>query len=151
MQCPCDSQKRYTQCCEVYHNGAQAPTAETLMRSRYSAFALGLSSYLFSTELETLHKDLSIEHFDAQIKDQIWVNLEVLFASDKEVEFKASLLDDDHLLIHHETSLFVDEDGLKYAKALKQSSSTQQILRNDSCPCGSGKKFKKCNHDKKNK
>ncbi|MDH5464990.1 MAG: YchJ family metal-binding protein [Thiovulaceae bacterium] len=150
MQCPCNSQKYYAQCCEVFHKGVQAPSAETLMRSRYSAFALGLSSYLFATELEKLHKDLTIEDFDVQIKDQIWVNLEVLFASDFEVEFQASLLDDDHLLIHHETSLFVEEDGLKYAKALTQNNTTQKILRNDNCPCGSGKKFKKCKHDKKN-
>ena len=49
-QCPCGSGVPYTQCCAPYHTGtATAPTAEALMRSRYTAFALGLSDYLLAT------------------------------------------------------------------------------------------------------
>ena len=36
--CPCGSKKEYKECCEVFHKGGDAPTAETLMRARYSAF-----------------------------------------------------------------------------------------------------------------
>ncbi len=44
--CPC-GRAEYAECCEPLHAGAaQAPTAERLMRSRYSAFALGLDNYL---------------------------------------------------------------------------------------------------------
>lgn len=48
--CPCKSSSEYKVCCEPYHNGKQsAPTAEALMRSRYSAYALQLPRYLFKT------------------------------------------------------------------------------------------------------
>jgi SEC-C motif-containing protein len=48
-RCPCDEQRRYSACCEPFHAGAPAPTAETLMRSRYSAYALLLAPYLLDT------------------------------------------------------------------------------------------------------
>ncbi len=49
-KCPCQSSKTYTDCCGRYHKGKNnAPTAEALMRSRYSAYALGNASYLFKT------------------------------------------------------------------------------------------------------
>ena len=49
-QCPCGSGVPSTQCSAPYHTGtATAPTAEALMRSRYTAFALGRSDYLLAT------------------------------------------------------------------------------------------------------
>lgn len=39
----------YTNCCQTAHEGIPAKTAEALMRSRYSAFVLGLSDYLLSS------------------------------------------------------------------------------------------------------
>lgn len=47
--CPCCSGKTYTLCCKPYHQGAHAQTAEELMRSRYSAYALCLPSYIIKT------------------------------------------------------------------------------------------------------
>lgn len=50
--CPCGSALAYTACCGLWHAGAlqlQAPDAATLMRSRYSAFALDLHEYLLAT------------------------------------------------------------------------------------------------------
>ena len=44
--CPCGSGIIYAQCCGAWHagmaNGVHAPTPEALMRSRYSAYGLGL-------------------------------------------------------------------------------------------------------------
>lgn len=52
--CPCKSNISYSDCCEPYHNSTKLPsTAEQLMRSRYSAYALKLINYL----IETTHKD----------------------------------------------------------------------------------------------
>jgi len=49
-KCPCQSNKSYVDCCGRYHKaGKNAPTAEALMRSRYSAYALGNASYLYKT------------------------------------------------------------------------------------------------------
>lgn len=44
--CPCGSDQAYTDCCGPYHQGELPATAESLMRSRYSAYALGLTEYL---------------------------------------------------------------------------------------------------------
>lgn len=52
LPCPCGSGTTYAACCGVFHDatsGAAAPTAEALMRSRYSAYALGMRDYLLAT------------------------------------------------------------------------------------------------------
>lgn len=66
-RCPCGRAVGYARCCEPLHLGTeQAPTAERLMRSRYSAFALGQRDYLLrtwhpSTRPAALDLDDSIE------------------------------------------------------------------------------------------
>lgn len=47
--CPCGLPAGYDACCGRYHRGAAAPTAEALMRSRFTAFALGDAAYLRDT------------------------------------------------------------------------------------------------------
>lgn len=47
--CPCGSGRSYVACCGACHAGAPAATAEALMRSRYSAYVLGLEPYLLAT------------------------------------------------------------------------------------------------------
>ena len=49
--CPCQSGLRYKRCCRPLHQGAPAPSPEALMRSRYSAYALGLVDYIIDTTL----------------------------------------------------------------------------------------------------
>ena len=51
MLCPCSSGKLYKDCCQPFHEGCFPETAEQLMRSRYSAYALDLPDYI----LETTH------------------------------------------------------------------------------------------------
>lgn len=48
-RCPCGSGDVYGSCCRPFHQGKSAPTAETLMRSRFSAFAVGDAAYLLRT------------------------------------------------------------------------------------------------------
>ena len=70
----------YEACCGRYHAGPQhllAPTPEALMRSRYSAYALGLRDYV----LDTWHASTRPEHmerFDSGVK---WLGLTVKRAS----------------------------------------------------------------------
>lgn len=77
--CPCESGKPYSKCCEVYHLGTPAPTAEALMRSRYSAYALAtknpaLTEYL----LQTWHPDTRPESLSLTGEDAIkWLGLQV--------------------------------------------------------------------------
>jgi SEC-C motif domain protein len=51
-RCHCGNPVSYDECCGRWHTGPQrlmAPDAEQLMRSRYSAFVLGLADYLMDT------------------------------------------------------------------------------------------------------
>jgi SEC-C motif-containing protein len=79
--CPCESGKSYQSCCEPYHLGLLAPTAEALMRSRYTAYTLGLEPYL----LQTWHPDtrpLTLNLSDDQaIK---WLGLQIKQAETSE-------------------------------------------------------------------
>ena len=52
-ECPCTSGQPYAECCAPFHRGAEPPTCEALMRSRFAAFALGDGEYLW----RTLHPD----------------------------------------------------------------------------------------------
>jgi SEC-C motif domain protein len=73
VRCPCLSGLTYDECCGVFHDGTAAPTAEALMRSRYSAFATGNAQYL----LETWHpstRPVAME-LDADLR---WYRLDIL-------------------------------------------------------------------------
>lgn len=57
--CPCQSSLSYKQCCGQYHpSGNHAPTAEALMRSRYTAYVMGDAQYLFRTWHESTRPSL---------------------------------------------------------------------------------------------
>ena len=48
--CPCGSGRPYAACCGLYHPGdTPAPDAESLMRSRYTAYVLDRRDYLLAT------------------------------------------------------------------------------------------------------
>ena len=55
-RCPCGEGRAYEACCARYHAGAEPPDAETLVRSRYSAFVRGEHAYLYRT-LHVDHED----------------------------------------------------------------------------------------------
>lgn len=111
-------------------------TPEDLMRSRYEAFVKMDGEYLaYSTTQET-QIDMS------GYKDIEWLRLDVIKAYDNIVEFKAFYRENENMSLIHEISSFVKVDGeWKYVDGKILSSSIQ---RNDICPCGTGKKYKKC-------
>ncbi len=77
LTCPCDLNCEYAQCCGPVHEGSrEAETPEALMRSRYSAFALGLVDYLtHSWAPETCPADLELD------PAQRWTRLRILEAT----------------------------------------------------------------------
>jgi SEC-C motif-containing protein len=95
--------KYYSQCCEGYIKGVKkAPTAEKLMRSRYSAYVRQEASYLVAHSSERNH---SKEDILAWARSNDWQKLEVLNSIDNTVEFKAYFLDSfGKHQIHHELS-----------------------------------------------
>jgi SEC-C motif-containing protein len=118
------------------------------MRSRYCAFVLGNSNYL----LQTWHADTR----PAQLvlsPDVSWFGLEIVAieageAQDSEgrVEFMAKFNGHDRLQYLHERSRFVREDGRWFyvdGESVPQAKAPK-IGRNEPCPCGSGKKYKRC-------
>ncbi len=67
--CPCGSGDQYTDCCAPFHSGKElAKTAEQLMRSRFSAYALKQVDYLY----ETTHPDKRDDDFKREIT--AWAN-----------------------------------------------------------------------------
>ena len=111
----------YENCCKPLHDGREdgsvlPETAEQLMRSRYSAFVLGLERYLLATWHEsTRPKELGL---DAQLR---WRGLEIIStraggatASRGVVEFAAHYRDGRHEAQQHEVSTFVKQDGAWY-------------------------------------
>jgi SEC-C motif domain protein len=119
--CPCrspDAPLAYTACCGRYHAGplrGRAPTAEALMRSRYSAFALDLTDYL----LATWHAGTRPAALAPNPPGLQWLGLEVR---------RDTVIDTDHTTVEfvarsklagraerlHEISRFVREDGRWY-------------------------------------
>jgi SEC-C motif domain protein len=90
--CPCCSGKAYGECCEPVHSGqAAAPSAQALMRSRFSAFAMGDVGYL----LRSWHSTTRPARLDLDPRTR-WTRLEILgstgggpFHSEGTVEFRA--------------------------------------------------------------
>ncbi|WP_052466040.1 YchJ family protein [Mobilicoccus massiliensis] len=75
--CPCGSGATYAGCCRVFHDGRPAPTAEALMRSRYSAFAVGDAQHLLRTwHPRTRPEGLTLD------PGHRWIGLEVLGTQD---------------------------------------------------------------------
>lgn len=113
-RCPCLSGLPYAECCGPLHRGERtAPTAEALMRSRYSAFAVGDAAYLRATwHRSTRPADVDLD------PDVRWRRLDVLatsaggpFDTTGTVEFRATYRDADGPGALHEVSRFVREDG----------------------------------------
>lgn len=112
--CPCGSGRAYAACCGRLHAGAEAaPTAEALMRSRYSAYVMGLEPYLLTTwHASTRPASLDLAG-EAGTK---WLGLEIK---------RRQTLDDSHAVVEfvaryriagrghrlHEISNFVRENG----------------------------------------
>ncbi|WP_189866357.1 YchJ family metal-binding protein [Streptomyces noursei] len=112
--CPCGREASYGECCAPFHQGrATAPTAERLMRSRYSAFAVGDTAYLLRSWHSTT-RPAALELDPAQR----WTGLEILaatggtaFHAEGTVAFRAHYTAHGHTDSQEEHSRFVREDG----------------------------------------
>lgn len=113
-RCPCGSGENYGDCCGPLHAGERtAATAEQLMRSRFSAFAVGDRAYLLATwHPSTRPKSLELD------PGQRWTRLDVLattggspFHDSGTVEFRAHYRREGRPGSMHELSTFTREDG----------------------------------------
>lgn len=109
MNCPCCSGKTYEDCCKPFHTGEKnAPTAETLMRSRFSAFAIPNGIYLMETTLPTKRKLHNTKDLQEWGEINKWTKLEIVKTPNiNQVEFKAFYTDENgKQQVHHELSTF---------------------------------------------
>jgi len=154
--CPCDESREFGNCCgPLLKRERGARSAEELMRSRYSAYARAEIAYI----LETIHPDQRDAHDEGSIRrwaeESEWLGLDLLSAEeqgdDAQVEFVAHYRNQDgERVAHREQSHFARLDQVWYFKdgaaigAEPVVHDTPKTGRNDPCPCGSGRKFKKC-------
>jgi SEC-C motif-containing protein len=149
----------YAGCCGPYIDGGRpAPSPEALMRSRYTAYALGKIDYLYETLAPEARHDFdrkSVTHWSTQSQ---WLGLEILATEEGApgdargfVEFTADFILDGERRSHRERSLFrFDQDDQRWYFVEEANRKNAPIVkgaqpgRNDPCPCGSGKKYKKC-------
>ncbi len=156
--CPCGKTESYSACCGKIHAGSAALTAEQLMRARYSAYVTGLIAFISATNDPETGGEFDPEAAEKWSRESKWLGLEIIATRDGgsgdpegEVEFKARYRVDGVEETHHEVSLFRRDaksgrwyyrDGKTLRTPLVRS--VPKTGRNDPCPCGSGRKFKKC-------
>lgn len=154
--CPCGSGRSYESCCAPIIGGTKpAPTAEALMRSRYSAYAKREIDWLMKSCTggdEGVDRDATRKWAE----ESEWLGLRIISverggpADDTGVvEFEASFVQAGLRDRHHERASFVKKDGLwlyEEGEIVPETivRATPKVGRNDPCPCGSGKKFKQC-------
>lgn len=149
--CPCGSQQIVADCCGRLHAGQQLPaSAEQLMRSRYSAFALNLTDYIVQTTAPAQQAVLDVAAIDAWSRQNDWLGLMVHQANSvggrhAQVEFSAFFRTKNSpgalQQEHRELSGFVLIDKRWYF--LDPTVECRLSLKNP-CLCGSGKKLKHC-------
>ena len=162
MTCPCGSSLALTECCGPIIAGSPAPSAEAMMRARYTAYTQHNIEFIMASTHPDGRADSDIDAMRAWAETADWQSLEVLQVEagtnqDRKglVEFKAHYLIGGVKHHHHEVSGFVNSDaGWQFrdgevlhagpSEKLKPVVNELKIGRNDPCHCGSGKKFKKC-------
>jgi SEC-C motif-containing protein len=156
--CPCTSGRSFGDCCAPFLAGTAHPaTAEALMRSRYTAYAVNQIDYISATDHPSRQGEFDRESATTWATKSQWTGLEIKElvgggAGDEQgiVEFIAKFSLGGKAQQHRERSTFSRVDGRWYyvdggipaQKPFKNEAAN--LGRNDPCHCGSGKKFKKC-------
>ncbi|MBI4622559.1 MAG: SEC-C domain-containing protein [Verrucomicrobia bacterium] len=155
--CPCGSGLDYETCCGPIIAGAPAATAEALMRSRYSAYVKRAYDHLGNSLSAGQRKDFAVADTRRWAESSEWLGLTIHRTEQGGsadptglVEFTARFKSAGKDREHTEVAVFNREDGKwVYAgqangpgKTIRRE--TPKIGRNDPCPCGSGRKYKKC-------
>ena len=158
MSCPCGNTAELADCCEPYVKGERpAPTAEALMRSRYSSYSMEAVEYIAESHLPETRDEVDQEAAKQWAEQAEWMGLDILDTVDGQegdsegiVEFRAKFKLQGVDQVHHERSTFkkvedkwyyVDGEMVKAKPIVREGA---KVGRNEPCPCGSGKKFKRC-------
>jgi SEC-C motif-containing protein len=148
--CPCGSGQSYGACCGLYlSNQAHAPTAEALMRSRYTAYTQGNVDYLIATHHPTQRTANQRAELANSIQSTTWLGLQVIETCQGQgddqqgaVEFIAYYRAPSLGQIHERSRFVKQRDRWLYVDGEMLPPVVPK--RNDPCWCGSGKKYKAC-------
>ena len=141
--CLCGLEQSYENCCGRFIDSKLSPeTPEQLMRSRYSAYVLKNERYI----LESWHTSTRPESLELANDSTQWEKLKIISSEGKDVQFVAyfiqNTLNDKTTYALTEVSHFVKEEKWFYLNG--DEVKTVQLTKNMSCPCQSGKKYKRC-------
>jgi SEC-C motif-containing protein len=149
--CICGNVLTFEVCCKPIIDGkVAAKDAETLMRSRFSAYSLKNYRYILQTYILAQSSKLTISELADNTQNTQWLSLQVIAhhsqVNTAQVEFKAFYQIHNSYYVMHEISDFVFEAGkwLYADGVIKKDSGELSQERNSQCLCGSGKKYKKC-------
>jgi SEC-C motif-containing protein len=153
--CPCGSGDVEAACCGPIVDGAPAPTALALMRSRYTAYVRGAVDHLIATQAPETRRGADRDAIARRSRDTSWLGLEIIATEaggadddDGIVEFVARGVTRGAPFAQRERSRFRRTDGhWYYVDGKTAAEPTRRAAapgRNDPCPCGSGMKYKRC-------
>lgn len=151
--CPCGSMRSFGDCCGPILAGAPAPSAEALMRSRYTAYVKHNLDHVERTHAPEIRNDFNRAEGERTAAEVDWHGLEILRSAEEgdvgTVEFAIRFSRDGKDLRHHERATFRREDGnwlyvLGEVNPKGEPRRVVKVGRNEPCPCGSGRKFKVC-------
>ena len=154
--CPCGSGAPFATCCEPIIKGTrESETAEELMRARYSAFVTGAIDFIVASTHSRTRKEIDLSFIVEWSQTSTWRGLQILETKQVNdnkafVSFEAQFTQHEKARTHREKSLFERENGqwrFVTGDELKNPTVRYEAPRpgrNDPCPCGSGKKYKKC-------
>ncbi|HTQ04261.1 MAG TPA: YchJ family protein [Polyangiaceae bacterium] len=158
MTCPCGLGESLETCCGPYlKHEKKAATAEALMRARYTAYATGDVDFIVESHDPDRRGDVDRKNTEAWSKQSEWLGLEITTTEKGQpeddtgiVEFVARYKVKSTKIEHRERALFRKVDGRWFfvdgleIKGPPVRRTEPRVGRNDPCPCGSGKKYKKC-------
>ena len=148
--CLCGSQQNYKNCCEPLLSGdKQADTPEQLMRSRFTAYAQKNAKYIYQTYASEKQAENPVKEIKEFATSCRFISLSVIDTNNDGdrgvVEFKANYFYQNLYCELHERSQFIKEqDQWRYLDGIIFPVADIKVGRNDDCPCGSNKKYKKC-------
>ena len=154
--CPCGSGAPFATCCEPIIKGTrESETAEELMRARYSAFVTHAIDFIVASTHSRTRNEIDLSFIREWSETSTWRGLEIFETKQVNenkafVSFEAQFTQGGEDQRHREKSLFEREHGqwrFVTGDELKNPTVRYETTtpgRNDPCPCGSGKKYKKC-------
>jgi len=149
--CYCGQDTPFNDCCgRIHADISLADTAESLMRARFSAYSLDNLDFI----RQSWHSSTCPSQLEVNEDGFSWTGLEIIDTlggsndEQAEVEFIASYTLNGNKGKLHERSQFAREGGhWRYLDGKLNKGapiSVKKMGRNEPCPCGSGKKYKRC-------